>query len=84
MPVSTAFQFSGWWEWEGRWRVRVLLDTLLGPEETGLSCLRVCAGVGVCFLWIGLSADSAFCGVGGGAGCFLRTAQWTRASFLSL
>src|SRR3954470_19011618 len=80
-PVSTASRCG---EWEGRSWVRGLLDTLLGPEETGRVSLLVpsllvrgvSAGRGVflleccgpCGLPGGLSGEP------GGAACFLRTA----------
>jgi len=49
------------------------LDTLLGPEETGECLVTSDCGTD------GRAIPYGWCGFGG-PGCFLRTAQWTRAS----
>jgi hypothetical protein len=74
-PASTTSGGFSPGGWERRVRVRGGLGTLLGPEETG-----------VCVWWPldRGTAASSFIGWGcGGPGCFLRTAQWTRASLVS-
>ncbi len=66
---------TGRGEWERRCRVGGGLDTLLGPEETGVEPDPSDRGTGyrfTCYGW----------GGSGGPGCFLRTAQWTRASLV--
>ncbi len=60
------------WEWEGRVRVAGGLGTLLGPEGTG----RWLGASGLRGWIAGLVTGSG----SDGPGCFLRTAQWTRAS----
>ena len=62
-------------EWERRVRVGGLVDTLLGPEGTGVSPVASDCGTGHRLTCYG-------CGGAGGPGCFLRTAQWTRASLV--
>ena len=58
----------------GEFRAVGRLDTLLGPEGTGASSgdLGLRDQDRITFGWCGF----------GGPGCFLRTAQWTRASLV--
>ena len=85
-----VFLFGGvWWLWNGGcWWVSGR-DTLLGPEESG-SCwlglgvfVRPVAGGGVLVFLVGWAMFGFWRlpGCGCGAGCILRTSQWTRASF---
>jgi hypothetical protein len=82
-------------EGNGEFRAGQMSDTLLGPEETGHQPLTLnlvplrgrvrWRGRGVarglwCHTGLPLPAPLVGCGVGGVAVCFLRTAQWTRAS----
>src|SRR5262249_23005282 len=78
---ATSAPRQGAWVWWGsgneEFRAVGRLDTLLGPEGTGV--MPGC-------LWIAGPAphpSSRVFGVGG-PGCFLRTAQWTRASLVRL
>jgi hypothetical protein len=83
--VSSAVRSGG--EGGGTWRCSgVVSGTLLGPEGSGRGGSGVRRVAGVRVSWtvssgVGLILWRGGCRVGGwGAGCMLRTSQWTRAS----